>query len=148
MLNLNPDQNLILDLDSTRYNETLRPMIECLKYSPLAQALTMVESIPMVHLSKAYSFATYIQAYEIIISEVAMSRTSINKARFCKMIGLDSSEYLVDPDLISSIDPINMFYQIGYIWDISLLSKFRKPNIPPVLNDLFALTFKGFLNTS
>lgn len=80
MLNLKPDQNLILDLDSTRYIETLRLMIKCLRLSPLAQAITMVEFVPQVDLSKAYSSATYIQADGLITFEVATNRTSINKA--------------------------------------------------------------------
>ncbi|CAI9261653.1 unnamed protein product [Lactuca saligna] len=61
MLSVKPSQNLILDLHSSRYNEPLKPMIECLQFSLIAQALIMVDSIPLFHLSKAYSFATYLQ---------------------------------------------------------------------------------------
>ena len=119
-------------------------MIECLRFSPWAQALTMAESVPVVHLSKSYSFATYIQADGIITFEVATNRTPINKARLYKMLLLDSSEGLVDPYSISSIDLIDMFYHMGYTGDISLLSKFRKPNLPPIWNGLFTLLFKRF----
>ncbi|CAI9263712.1 unnamed protein product [Lactuca saligna] len=132
MLNLKPCQNHILDLDSSRYNEPLRPMVECLRYSPLAQALIMVESIPLVHLSKAYSSATYIKVDGVITFKVATNMTSINKAYLCRMLGIELSEVLVDPDSDSSIDLINMFYHMGYIGDISLLSNFRKPNLPPM----------------
>ena len=110
MLNLKPGQDLILDLGLSRYNETLRLMIWCLRYSPLSQALTMAILIPLVHLFKAYSFATYIRADGIITFEVATNRTPINKARLYKMLLLDSSEGLVDPYSISSTDLIDMFY--------------------------------------
>ena len=92
-------------------------MIEYLWFSPLAYALTMSKSIPLVHLFKVYSFATYIQVDGIITFEGSTNTTSINKARFCRMLGLDSSEGLIDLDSISSTDLINMFYQMGYIGD-------------------------------
>lgn len=104
----------------------------------------MAEFIPLVHLSKTYSSAAYIQVDGLITFDVATNKTSISKACFCRMLGLDSSEGLVDPDLILSIDLINMFYQIGYIGDISLLLKFRKPNLSPMWNGLFILLFKSF----
>lgn len=91
MLNLKPGPNLILDVDSSQYNETLRLMIECLRYNPLAQALKMAESIPLVHLSKAYLSVRYIHANRIITFKVATNRSSMNKACFGRMLGLDSS---------------------------------------------------------
>ena len=60
------------------------------------------------------------------------------------MLGFDSSEGLVDPDSISSTDLIDIFYQMGYIGDISLLFKFRKPNLSPMWNGLFTMLFKSF----
>lgn len=59
VLNIKPNQNLDLDLESSKYAEYLKPMIECLRYSPLAQALTMVESVLLIHLWKAFSTANY-----------------------------------------------------------------------------------------
>ncbi|CAI9282364.1 unnamed protein product [Lactuca saligna] len=64
MLNVKPNQNPILDLDSSRYSEALRTMIECLRFSPLAQTLTMVSS----------------------------HKTSITNTHFSKLLGLASSE--------------------------------------------------------
>lgn len=61
------------------------------------------------------------------------------------MLGLDLSKGLVDLDSISSTDLINIFYQMGYIMDISFRSKFREPNLPPIWNGLFTLLFKSFL---
>lgn len=68
----------------------------------------MAELIPLVHLSKTYSSAAYIQVDGLITFDVATNKTSISKACFCRMLGLDSSEGLVDPDLILSIDLINI----------------------------------------
>ncbi|CAI9296681.1 unnamed protein product [Lactuca saligna] len=70
MLNIKLGQNLILDLDASCYNELLYPMIECLRYSPLVQALTMAYSLPLVHLSKAYSSVNYSQSEELIHFEI------------------------------------------------------------------------------
>lgn len=62
MLNVKHSQNMILDLDSSRYNEVLISIIECLKLSPLAHALTVVEYVSLVHLSKACSSSIYDKA--------------------------------------------------------------------------------------
>ncbi|CAI9264564.1 unnamed protein product [Lactuca saligna] len=134
LLNVKSGQNLILDLTASRYNEALKPMIECMRFSPLAQALTMVESIPLLHLSKAYTFVSYLLANGVINFEFDSRKTSISKSQFSRILGFDSTEGLVDPDLISSTDLIHMFYHMGYLEDITLLSKFRKPNLPTMWN--------------
>ena len=63
LLNMNTGQNLILDLTASRYNEALKPMIECLYFSPLAPALTMAEYVRLHHLSKAYTSTPYVDIY-------------------------------------------------------------------------------------
>lgn len=78
-----------------------------------------------------------------ITFEVASHKTSISKAHFCKRLGFTATEGHVDPESISSSVPIEMFFQMGYIEDISLLSKFRKPNIPPMWNGLYIVLFKS-----
>ncbi|CAI9269841.1 unnamed protein product [Lactuca saligna] len=57
MLKIKHNQNLDLDLESSKYAESLNPLIEGLRYSPLSQALTMDESVWLIHLSKAFSIA-------------------------------------------------------------------------------------------
>ncbi|KAI3701012.1 hypothetical protein L2E82_45654 [Cichorium intybus] len=101
MLDVKPNQNMIIDLDSSRYNAILQPMMECLKYSRISQALTMSESVPVVHLSSAYSSAIYNKAEETISFEVASHKTSISKSRFSRLLGFTSHDNLVDPDSIS-----------------------------------------------
>ena len=95
MLNVKPSLNLILNLDASRYNEALKPMIECPRYSPLAHALTMVDNVPFVHLSKAYSSATYNQQKGVI--HLLPTKTSISKSRFCRILGLTTIEGPIDP---------------------------------------------------
>lgn len=121
MMNIKSGQNLILDLDASRYNEVLKPMIECLRYSLLVQALTMAGTILLVHLSKAFSSATYNQREGVIHFEVASNKTSISKSHFCKILGLSTTVELVDPESISIIALIDMFYQMGYNGDVCLV---------------------------
>ncbi|CAI9276088.1 unnamed protein product [Lactuca saligna] len=115
ILNVKNRQNMIIDIEFSHYDKVLRPIIECLKFSPLSQALIMAESITLVHLSKAYSLAIYTKAYEIIHFEVSFHKTSITKACFCILLGFTSSESLVDPESISNIALIGIFYQMGFI---------------------------------
>ena len=72
----------------------------------------MVESVPLVHLSKAYSSAIYCQQDGVIHFEVASHKSSISKARFCKLLGFASTEGLMDTESISSIALIEIFYQM------------------------------------
>ncbi|CAI9303118.1 unnamed protein product [Lactuca saligna] len=111
MLTAKHDQNLILDLDSSCYSEALRPMIECLKFTPLTQALTMEESVPLVHLLKAYSSAIYNKAEDIIHFEVVYHNTSITKPHFSKLLGLTLPKVNVDPESIHTI--VQEFLQEG-----------------------------------
>ncbi|CAI9277151.1 unnamed protein product [Lactuca saligna] len=145
MLNMKAHQNLTLDLDSSRYPKALRPMIEYLCFSLLAQTLTMAEIVPFVHLSKAYTIENYIQVDGIITFEVASHKTSISKACFYRCLGFTATEGLGDPNSIFSSALIEMFYQMGFIGDISLLSKFRKSSLPPMWNGLFTLLFKELI---
>lgn len=110
MLNINPNQNLIIDLDASRYNSLIRPLIECLKFSPLMKALTMSEDVPLVHLSKAFSTAIYNKTEEVFYFEVSSHKTSITKANFCKLLGLVTSDVSVDPDSILTTSLIEMFF--------------------------------------
>lgn len=88
MLSVKPNENMIIDLDDTRYNALLRPIIERLKFFPLMKALTMVDEVPLVNLSRAYSSAIY-NIHDVVISfEVANYKTSMNKPNFCKLLGL------------------------------------------------------------
>ncbi|CAI9281971.1 unnamed protein product [Lactuca saligna] len=77
MLNIKANQNLVLDLNSSRYYDDLKPMIKYLKYSPITQYMIMAETVPMVHLSNAYSFAFYNQNEWVINFEIDSHKISV-----------------------------------------------------------------------
>ncbi|CAI9266356.1 unnamed protein product [Lactuca saligna] len=144
MLNIKPNQNLILDLDSSKYADSLKHMIECLRYSPLVQPLMMDENVPLVHLFKAFSIASYQHSEAMITFEVDSHKTSISKARSSRMQGIYSTVVVVYLESISSSTILEMFYLMGYLENLSLVSKFKKPNLPPMWNGLFTPLFKSF----
>lgn len=95
-LTVKPKQYLILDLDASRPDAQIKPMVECVKFSPLEKALTMVEEVPMVHLSKSFSTSIYNKAEDVIHFEVANHKTSITKPHFSRLLGLTLTEVLVN----------------------------------------------------
>lgn len=142
MLNIKPNQNWSLAMNSSRYTEGLKPLIECLSYSPLYQALNLGEYVPLVHLPKAYSSTNHNPNDRVITFDIESYKTSISKTQFSSMLGLTSTEVPVDPKSISSTATIKMLFQMGYLGEITLLSKFKKPNLLPMWNGLFSLLFK------
>ncbi|CAI9281016.1 unnamed protein product [Lactuca saligna] len=143
MLNVKPNQNLIIDLDSSCYNALIRILIKCLKFSPLMKAITMSEDVPLVHLSKDFSTAIY-KIEDIINFEVLNRNTSILKPNFYKLLALVTPKVSIDPESIPTTYLIEMFFQMGYTGDISLPSYFRNLFLPPMWNGLFTLLFKSF----
>ncbi|KAI3791031.1 hypothetical protein L2E82_04572 [Cichorium intybus] len=144
MLKIKPNQNMIVDLDSSRYNKNIRPITECLKFSRISEALTKHASVPLVHLSSAYSSAFYNKKEEIITFEVASVKTHVSKSRFGKLLGFTETENLIDPESLQPVVLQKRFYQMGYKGDIDLLSKFTKKGLPPYWNALFTILFKSF----
>lgn len=51
---------------------------------------------------------------------------------------------MINPETISNVALLEMFYQTGYKETLSTVSKFRKPNLPPQWNALSTILFKGF----
>lgn len=88
ILNLMANQNLILDLNPAKYDRFLQPIVECLRYSPLVIALTKSEIVPLVHLSKVYSTASYQKGEELIPFEIYNKKTHITKSHLCSLLGL------------------------------------------------------------
>lgn len=123
---------MILDLYPTKYDGFLQPIVECLRYSPLVITLTMYEIIPMVLLSKAYSTARYQKEEQRITFEVFNMKTNITKSRFCSLLGLPQEGDLIDPKFISNSTIMEMFFQMGYKEVLTVVSKFKKPNFPPI----------------
>lgn len=106
------------------------------------QALKIFEKVPLSHLSKAYSTTIYNNTQQVMNFEVYRHKTSISKEKFCKLLTLSSSSYVLHPDSIAISHLIAMFHQMGYNSDLSLLSKFKKSALPPLWNVLFTIFFK------
>ncbi|KAL7583768.1 hypothetical protein Lser_V15G45863 [Lactuca serriola] len=79
ILPIRPQQCLVIDLNPLAYDSYMSPIIECLKYSQIAPALSRIESVPMVLLSQVYATAYYDKAVERVFFEVADHKTSISK---------------------------------------------------------------------
>ncbi|KAI3700355.1 hypothetical protein L2E82_44981 [Cichorium intybus] len=144
MLNIKQNQNMIVDLDLSCYNENIHLMIECLKFSRLSEALTKSASVPLVHLSSAYSSTIYKKKEEIVTFEVASIKARISKSCFGKLLGFTETENLVNPESLQPVALQKLFYQMGYKGDIDLLSRFNKSGLPPYWNALFTILFKSF----
>lgn len=99
-----------------------------------SSSCSFVKSIFHGHLQKSA---------EIINFEVSRHKTSISKANFYELLGLGLFQVVVDPACIPTTSMLEMFYQMGYTADISLLSNFRKSYLPPIWNGLFTLLFKS-----
>ncbi|KAL7603437.1 hypothetical protein Lser_V15G20515 [Lactuca serriola] len=88
LLTIKPQQNLIIDLTPFIYEPYMLYVVECLKYSPLVDALTKVEVVPMSCLSLIYSTAYYDKAAERIHFDIHNKKTSISNNRFYALLGL------------------------------------------------------------
>lgn len=98
----------------------------------------------MSMLSKAYYYACYIKEEQRITFEILNHKTSISKSRFCSVLGLLLSDDMINPEFVSNAALLEMFYQMGCKETLTVISKLRKPNLPPQLNGLFTLLFKAF----
>ncbi|CAI9286301.1 unnamed protein product [Lactuca saligna] len=94
LLGIKANQNLILDLDPSKYDAFLQPLIECLRHSLLAGALSKLVHVTLVHLSNAFSTAHYKESSATIIFELGNQQTTITKSRFSRLLGLSSARDL------------------------------------------------------
>lgn len=136
MLKIKFVHNLVADLEALKYNPNIRPLKECLKYSPLMKVLSMFEKVPLFLLSQAYSTAIYHSTEEVINYDVLGHKTSISKVHFCKLLGFYSYPDVIHPDSVAIYRLFTMFNQMGYNSDCTLLSKFKKSSLPLVWNAL------------
>ena len=70
----------------------------------------MAENAATVHLSKAFSIATYQQREAMITVEVGSHKSLISKARFSRILGFSFADGLVDTESISSSLIMEMLY--------------------------------------
>ena len=141
ILNIKANQNVVLDLNLTKYEEFLQLIVECLRYSPFIIALAKSEIVPMVHLSKAYSTASYQKGEELITFESHNQKTHITKSIFCSLLWLPLGRDLIDPESFSNSAILEMFFHMGYKESIGTIAKFKNPNLLRMWNSLFTLLF-------
>ena len=143
-LSVKSGQCLIIDLESSQYSTLMRPMIECLKHSPLNTAFTISPRVPLIHLSTAYSTAVYNESTADVTFKIGDKSFTITKRTFSDLLGLPSTVDLQDPLSIEPLTLQKLFFQMGYSGDISRLSNFKKMHLPPMWNGLFTILFKSF----
>ncbi|KAL7582391.1 hypothetical protein Lser_V15G42272 [Lactuca serriola] len=140
--------NLIIDLTLHVYDAFMFPIIECLKYSRLAPALTKVEVVPMECLSQIFSTAHYDKSVDRIFFDILDHKASISKQRFCSLLGFEPDSSRVNPDSIPVGQLFSMFYNMGYIEVLTMVTKFKKSCLPPQWNGFFTVLFKGLSERS
>ncbi|KAL7586307.1 hypothetical protein Lser_V15G38798 [Lactuca serriola] len=143
-----PQQSLIIDLTPHLYDAFMFPIIECLKFSPIAPALTRAKTVPMEFLSQIFATAHYDKVVDRIFFDVFQHKASISKQRFCSLIGFDADSSRVNPESIPMGHLFNMFYNMGYTEVLTMVTKFKKSNLPPQWNGMFTVLFKGLSERS
>ncbi|KAL7582410.1 hypothetical protein Lser_V15G45692 [Lactuca serriola] len=148
ILPIRPQQCLVIDLNPLAYDPYMSPVIECLKYSQLAPALSRIETVPMVALSQVYATAYYDKGVDRIFFEVAEHKTSISRPRFCNMLGFAADPSRINPETIPVGMLYSMFYNMGYTEVLTSVARFKKSCLPPLWNGLFTILFKGLSERS
>ncbi|KAL7588162.1 hypothetical protein Lser_V15G40899 [Lactuca serriola] len=148
ILPIRPHQCLVIDLNPLAYDSYMLPIIECLKYSQIAPALSRIESVPMEILSQVYATAYYDKSVERVFFEVADHKTSISRQRFCTLLGLAADPTRINPETIPIGHLYNMFYNMGYTEVLTSVAKFKKSCLPPQWNGMFTVLFKGLSERS
>lgn len=64
------NQNVILDVDESKYLITVQPMIVCLKHSIMRKALTPYSEVPLFALILAFTSTTYNIVLDVMNFEV------------------------------------------------------------------------------
>ncbi|XP_052619756.1 flocculation protein FLO11-like isoform X1 [Lactuca sativa] len=145
---IRPQQSLIIDLTPHAYDAFMFPIIECLKFSPIAPALTRVETVPMEFLSQIFATAHYDKVVDKIFFDIFEHKASISKQRFCSLLGFEPDSSRVNPETVPMGHLFNMFYSMGYPEVLSAVTKFKKSCLPPQWNGLFTVLFKGLSERS
>ncbi|KAL7609467.1 hypothetical protein Lser_V15G13968 [Lactuca serriola] len=148
ILPIRPQQSLIIDLTPQVYDAFMFPIIKCLKYSPLAPALTKAEAVPMEFLSQIFATAHYDKSVDRIFFDVIDHKASISKQRFCSILGFEPYSSRVNPESIPVSHMFSMFYNMGYTEVLTTVTKFKKSFLPPQWNGLFTVLFKGLSERS
>ena len=84
----------------------------------------------------------------VMMFEIQCVKTLISKSNLCKLLGLSTAEDLIAPDKISASTIIQVYNQIGYIYDFSVLYLFKKSVLPAIWNALFTIMLRCFSKPS
>ncbi|CAI9280996.1 unnamed protein product [Lactuca saligna] len=84
--------------------------------------------------------------YDVFLQPIVecLRKTQYTKSRFCNLLRLSQGRDLIDPEIISNSEILEMFYQTGYKETLIAISKFKKPKLSPMCNGLFTLLFRSF----
>ncbi|KAL7618923.1 hypothetical protein Lser_V15G01055 [Lactuca serriola] len=148
ILPIRPQQCLVIDLAPQAYDSYMFPIMECLKYSQIAPALSRVETVPMELLSQVYATAHYDKAVDRVFFEVSDHKTSISRQRFGTLLGFAADPSRINPETIPIGHLYNMFYNMGYTEVLTSVAKFKKSCLPPQWNGMFTVLFKGLSERS
>ncbi|KAL7609651.1 hypothetical protein Lser_V15G12998 [Lactuca serriola] len=143
ILPIRPQQSLIIDLSPHVYDAFMFPIIECLRFSPIAPALTRAESVPMEFLSQIFATAQYDKVVDRIFFDIFQHKASISKQQFCSLLGFEADSTRVNLETIPMGHLFNMFYNMGYTEVLTSVAKFKKSCLPPQWNRMFTVLFKG-----
>ena len=148
ILPIRPQQCLVIDLTPQAYDSYMFPIMECLKYSQIAPALSRVESVPMELLSQVYATAHYDKAVDRVFFEVSDLKTSISRQRFGTLLGFAADPSRINPETVPIGHLYIMFYNMGYTEVLTFVAKFKKSCLPPQWNGMFTVLFKGLSERS
>ncbi|KAL7605852.1 hypothetical protein Lser_V15G18825 [Lactuca serriola] len=148
ILPIRPQQSLIFDLTPHSYDAFMFPIMECLKFSPIAPAISRAETVPMEFLSQIFAIAHYDKVVDRIFFDVFEHKASISKQRLCSLLGFEPDSSRVNPETILMGHLFNMFYNMGYTEVLNTVRKFKKSCLPPQWNGMFTVLFKGLSERS
>lgn len=134
LLNIKLNQNMVLLLDPTKYSPLVQPLISCLDHSVSKKYLVLVEDVPISQLQLAFSTASYNKQMDVMKFLLQGVKTTISNSNFCKLLGLSIVEDLISPNNIYTLTIIQVYNQMGYISDLSVLSRLKKFSLTPIWN--------------
>lgn len=108
------NQNLIVDLDFSKYPKVGQPLIVCLNHSVLRKALVYYEEVPLSALILAYSTSNYNKSTYVMSFDIQGKKAVISKASFCKLLGLPVGEGYSNPDHVSYANMLKVLHRMGY----------------------------------
>jgi len=131
--------NFMFDFDTDCYDEMYRIMVLCLKHSSVAYALSANVTISHKAVSDLVNSASIDDKNKRFYVKVGDNEAKIYKRDFCEILQIPTPEAVDD---ISSIMLLKMFNFMGHTPELTMVSKFRNTNIPPIWGFLFSALYR------